>query len=393
MKRIISSILIAALILGPISTAYARQCKDPRDRDKKLKQTEAHFYTGKKQAFKLSGKALFKYGKYKLPQAPVTKGMGAQASYNQKKSVLTVSKGTTTIVIDFLKKEVKVNGISDPSSGIFKAKNSMKTVVLLQYIARVLGIQVDVKDGDVIVVTPGLDAPTKVTITPVGTAVVANTLNATTTHMLASAEIKAGQATGGKAELYVGSKLVAVDAMIHATDTSVTFSTSDQTPTNEELRAIVPAGGLVTVKLYNAAGQAVVSTKGNPTLTVDYNPPTLSSITSALYFAADGKIYITATGAGEVGDMLDVTRFTFLSPVNGSYYQLTNTEGAGSVGSISSENLLIITLGSKDKQVLSSMGGTSLTMLVTPGPLLKDTAGNSFGGFSAALSIPVTVYR
>ena len=390
MKKLICFIITAALLITPVSTAYAKPGKDHKDRDNKYKWSQ--YIKPKRHEFKMGGKQVFNYKNYKLPLAPITKGMGATVNYDQKKAVLTVTKGTTTIVIDFTNKTVTVNGVADTNSGIFNVKNNKKTIVLIQYIAKKLGIFVDVDDDDIIVETPGLDAPLNVTVTPVGTVVVANTLNTTTTHMIAAANIKAGQATGGKAELYVGAKLVAIDANIAATDTTVNFSTSDQTPTNEELKAIVPSGGAVTVKLYNAAGQSAVSKTGNPTLKVDYTAPVLTSITSAIYSVSGSSIYVNVTGAGAVNDTVDVTKFVFQN-AGGTSYQLTNAAGTGSTGVVTSENLLVITLGSVDKQILSGLSSTAVTMYVAPGTLLKDTAGNIFGGFPTFLSMPVTVFQ
>ncbi len=393
MKKLICIMITAALIFTPMATAYAKNGKDPKDHDKHNKHKTSQGIKEKKQAFKLKGKPVVKYGQYKLPKAPITKGMEATVKYDEKKAVLTVTQGTTKIVIDFINKTATVNGVVDTNSGIFTAKNDKKTIVLIQYIAKVLGVKVDLDDDDIIVETPGLDAPWNVTVTPVGTVVVPNALNTTTAFMIVSANIKAGQATGGKAELYVGSKLVAVDTNITATDTTVNFTTSDQTPTNDELKALVPSGGVVSVKLYNSAGKSVVSKTGNPTLIVDYSAPVLTSITSAIYTVSGGSIYVNTTGAGAVGDTVDVTKFTFHNASLGSSYQLTNAAGTGSTGVVTSENLLTITLGSLDKQILNSLTSSALTLYVAPGTLLKDTAGNTFGGFSSYVSVPVTVFK
>ena len=185
MKKIICFIITVALILTPMSTAFAKPGKDHKDRDKKNKHQWSQYneHKSKKQEFKLNGKPVFKHGNYKLPQAPITKGMEATVNYDQKKSILTVTKGTTKIVIDFNNKTVTVNGVPDTTSGIFTAKNHKQTIVLIKYIAKVLGVCVDVDDDDIIVETPGLEAPTGVTVTPVGTVVVANTLNIKVIHL------------------------------------------------------------------------------------------------------------------------------------------------------------------------------------------------------------------
>lgn len=155
-------------------------------------------------------------------------------------------------------------------------------------------------------------APTIVTVTPVGGNVVANTLNNTNTNLTASAVITTGQ-TGGRAELKVGSTLIATDSSIASGDSSVTFDLGKTSTTT--LQAAISAGDVVTVTLFDAAGNSTVSTASNPTLTVDYSPTTLTA--SGLALSADTGVAgdfitntaaqtITATlsGALAVGDVL-----------------------------------------------------------------------------------------
>ncbi len=165
-------------------------------------------------------------------------------------------------------------------------------------------------------------APTTVTLTPAGGTVVANTLNSTNTHLEIGATITAGQATGGKAEFYVGTTKVGEDTTISATDTTVTYTTSDGSPTNAELQTAIAAGGVVTVKLSDAAGNNVTSSVGNPTLAVDYVVPTVS--------ITDDKA-ATVTSADGNGGAITYT-FTFSEVVTGfdaSDVDVTNgTKGA-----------------------------------------------------------------
>lgn len=110
-----------------------------------------------KQTFKIKGSPVIKYGKYKLPIRPITKGIGADVKFDKATGVLTVVKGTTTIVINFKDKTVTVNGVADTDTGIFKARNSKKTTVLIKYIANTLGVRVTV-DKDKVTVIHGDDA-------------------------------------------------------------------------------------------------------------------------------------------------------------------------------------------------------------------------------------------
>ena len=114
-------------------------------------------------------------------------------------------------------------------------------------------------------------APSAITVTPSGGTVVANTLNGTTTAMTFDATIVAGQAAGGKAEFYVNGVLVGTDTDIGATNTSVSYTTNDGSPTTAEVQAAIMSGGVVTVKLYDAAGNSI--TGSGPTLIRDVTPP------------------------------------------------------------------------------------------------------------------------
>lgn len=399
MKRILSFIMVATLILTSSSIAFAKSDKaknngnsqSKKTTEENTKQQKNEKIKAKKQEFKIKNSPVIKYGKFKLPINPITKGMGATLTYVKETAVITIVRGTTTLVIDLKGKKVTVNDVEDTKSGIFTAKNDKKTTVLIKYIAKALGVKVEVDKDKVVVEVPGLDFPTNVTITPVGTTIVPNTLNSTTIFMTATASIKAGQATGGKAELYVGSKLVATDSAIAATDTIVTFTTADETPTNDKLKALIPEGGVVTVKLYNANNQSVISTVANPTLIVDYVAPTITSISSAMYYPAQNQLILIVTDVSANNDKVDVTKLTLQDPVLGLSYQLTDITGTGSSGEVNSANSLKINLGTTDKLAIAGYSNTNLLLQVSVGSLLSDAAGNKSAEFTSIQTIPVTV--
>lgn len=236
----------------------------------------------------------------------------------------------------------------------------------------------------------GLNAPTGIVVTPVGTTFVANTINATTFYMVATANITAAQATGGKAELYVGSKLVATDTVITATDTTVTFTTSDATPTNAELQSVIVQGGEVTVKLYNASNQCAIG-KLNGTLTVDYTAPTITGITSALYSVTYNSITLIVSGAGAVNDKVDVTKISLYSTALNKTYVLTNSESTGSKATINGQTIITIKLGSADVLGLTGFSSSNVVLSVAAGSLLSDTAGNTSASFTIVQTVPVTI--
>ncbi len=403
MKKILCLLITATLMLTSLSTAFAKPNntgkhnnqkseKQFTQQQKSVKQTtqqQSSKIKASKQEFKIKGSSVIKYGKYKLPIKPITQGMGATVKFDKETGVLTVEKGLIKIVINFKNKTVTVNGVEDTTSGIFTAKNDKKMTVLIKYIAKALGIRVSVGKEKITVEVPGLNLPTNVTVTPVGGAVIANTLNSSSLYLTAAANIVAGQATGGKAELYVGSKLVAMDNVITATDSAISFSTADETPTNAELQAAVPTGGAITVKLYNASNKSVISAVVNPTLVVDYVAPIITGITSINYNQTNGKLNLIFTGAATVGDTVDVTKITLFDPTLGKIYQLTNTSGTGSIGVVTNTNTIEITLGSADKLTISGFGSAA-TLTIAIGSLLNDAAGNTSPNFTVAM-LPVTM--
>ena len=263
MKKIICFIVTLALLTTSSAIAFAKPVKHHEQENKKYskefekknedkKEDKKEHKKDYKKENKYVHPKVIKYGRYQLPTEPVTRGMRATLTYDKETAVITVKKDATTIVIDLKNKKVTINGVEDPKSGIFPASNDKKKTVLIKYIAAKLGVRVKVDKDELKVIEAKLDAPKNIKITPIGASVVDNTLNSTTQYMEVTADITPGQATGGKAELYVNTKLVATTNIPSATGSAITFTTSDGTPTNEELRVAVPESGVVTIKLYNA---------------------------------------------------------------------------------------------------------------------------------------------
>lgn len=389
MKKILCLLITVTLLFATAETAYAK--KNNAEKKNKHQVTEENKKTqDKKQEFKIDDSPVIKYGKYKLPINPIRKGMGAEVTFDKKTAVLTVVKGSTKLIINLKEETVSVNGTMDLNSGIFTGKKNSKTSVLLKYIGNALGVRTKVDDDNVTVEVPGLNLPTNVKVTPVGGKVVANAINSTTLYMTAIANIIPGQATGGKAELYVGSKLVAVDTNISATDNSVTFTTSNVT-TNAGLQQLIPTGGVVKVKLYNSKNESVTSAVGNPTLLVDYISPKLTSIVSATYNRNSNQITLKVVGAGDVGDKVDVTKIKLYNYSQGISYQLTGGTETGSEGVVKSSDSIVINIGSVDKLGLMSFVNTDMYLTVTEGSLLYDVAGNVSPNTTSIPPVSVTV--
>lgn len=114
-----------------------------------------------------------------------------------------------------------------------------------------------------------LTAPDNIRISAIGGSISSNALNASNIDMVVNASIAPGQATGGKAELKIGSKVIAVDTAINATKNELHFDLG--TSSSAALQSTINTGGAVSIVLTNAAGQTVSSTN-NPWLNVDYTP-------------------------------------------------------------------------------------------------------------------------
>jgi hypothetical protein len=289
-------------------------------------------------------------------------------------------------------------------------------------------------------------APTAVTLTPVGGTVVANTINATNTHLTATATITAGQATGGSAVLKINGTNVATDSTILVGDTSVSFTTSDGTPLASELQTAIAAGGVATVEIADAAGNTTASSVSNPTLVRDIVAPTVgftSSTTNGSY-KEGGSITITATTTEAVasgstvivsldtGGSVTLTATSAGTVLTGTYTvgagdtsaDLAVTAITGGTAADAAGNLVSHTLGSaiiSDTKAIiidtaaptnqdtvlagaaSKQGGVSLTVVsaaetggaiwLAPDPTTTFSAGATMttaGGTATSISAPTT---
>lgn len=392
MKKLIILILTAVLIASPSTAAFAKNknSNSKKNDNKKYDLTkDFKMYEDDddddddddhKIEFKLEGSPVFKYGKYQLPLAPIVKAMNAKVEYDKDSATLTITKDTTVIVFNFKKQAVYVNGVEDTKSSIFnsKKKNNGKTV-LIKYIAKLLNYGLDIDDDEVIVELPNNKYLSDIQIIPISTLasnVVKNTLNSTSIALEASAKIKAGHTIGSRAELYVGTNLVATDVSILPTDTKVTFTTSDGTPTNAELMAKIPQGGEVTVKLFNEKNELLASQTMKEKLIVDYVPPTLTSVISVNFIPAAKQISISVNNAGAVGDKVNLDMISIFDTNLRKFHTFDTSADKGSVGTVYNSSSLVITLGERDQKALVEFGKANMYAMIWDGSLISDLAGN-----------------
>lgn len=403
MKKLIILLLTAVLIASPSTAAFAKNKNSKKNDHKKYEWTndfkwyeDDDYDDDDKKEFKLNGSPVFKYGKYQLPLAPIVKAMNAEVEYNKDKAVLTITKDDTVVVIDFKDKVVFVNGVKDTKSDIFssKKKNNGKTV-LIKYIAKLLNYGLDFDDDEIIVEIPNYKYLSDIKIIPIGTTgtdVIKNTLNSSSIALEASAKIKAGHPLGTRAELYVGSKLVATDKVISPNDTKATFTTSDGTPTNRELMAIVPQGGEVTVKLYNEKNVLLSSKTMKEKLVVDYVSPTLTSMISVNYIPVADQMNITVRNAGAVGDIVNLDMISVFDTNLRKIHTLNSSSDKGSVGIVNSSTSIVINLGEKDQKALAEFGKANMYAMIWDGSLISDIAGNQSPRMPLML-LPVNIIK
>ena len=175
-------------------------------------------------------------------------------------------------------------------------------------------------------------APSGLVLTPVGGTVVSNTLLATTTNLTASATMTAGQATGGTANLLLGDTVLASDTSIGSTDTTLAFTLG--LSTSSALQSAIAAGGVVTVRLIDAAGN-ISSSSASVNLVVDYVIPTVVLTTSTSSLRIGQTAVVTATLSESSSNFVSsdiattegsVSNFVAVSP---TVYRFTITPTAG----------------------------------------------------------------
>jgi hypothetical protein len=382
MKKIVSIVIITAVILMSFSVAVFAN-----------KDGEDHNYFDKTVSYRISESPTITFGRFVLPLTAVEKGLGASVVYSN--GVILVSKGSIVLEFDLNNKKVFVTTntirVEDTTSGIFNTHDNRKIKTLINYIADKFGISVNIRGDNIYIVTASsITAPTSVILTPVGGTVVANTLNSTNQYLLAQAVITAGQATGGKAELYIGSKLIATDTTIAAADAVVTFTTSDGTPIPAELQALIPKGGTAYVKLYNSTGEYVVSKIGNPELKVDYISPVITSLTAAEYYPENNKIKLYITGAVSRNDVLDVTKVQVVDISPAVSKVLTNSTTYDVMFGSINQVVITIKLSDADAAAISAVGGDDATLILLVGVIITDPSGNPPASIAAAQTVKLT---
>jgi len=118
----------------------------------------------------------------------------------------------------------------------------------------------------------------------------------------------------------------------------------------------------------------------------------LTEVRSVIYNRFAHQLYFTVSGAGAVGDMVDVSMITIHDPVLGKSYQLTASKN-GSEGYVNSNESLVVTIGTADRYKLSGFENSNMYITIAPGSFIKDEAGNGSVNRTEATTVPVTVIK
>ncbi|MCX6423287.1 MAG: Ig-like domain-containing protein, partial [Actinobacteria bacterium] len=234
----------------------------------------------------------------------------------------------------------------------------------------------------IVIDTEAPSAPTTVAVIPVGGTVVANTLLASNTNMTSTASITAGQATGGYAELLLGSSVIATDLLISSGDSSVAFDLGLSGAA--ALQATIAASGNLTVRLYDAVGNVSAASAAR-SLTVDYIVPTVTVTSTRTAFTLGQTATVTFTLSEDSANFIsgDVTvvngSLTSFSG-SGSSYTATFTPATGNalVGSISVASGALTDAAGNSNSASNTVGLTIDTVAPTVSSFTSTTADGSY---------------
>ncbi|OGZ23246.1 MAG: hypothetical protein A3E18_00785 [Candidatus Nealsonbacteria bacterium RIFCSPHIGHO2_12_FULL_38_18] len=203
--------------------------------------------------------------------------------------------------------------------------------------------------------------PTAVTFTAIGGIVVANTVNTTNTNFTGGATIIAGEATGGYAELLISGNPFSTpikDNTIADQDTLVFFDAG--LTSNTAVQTQITAGGVLSARLYDAAGNYIDNEVANPIIIADYIIPTFASVS----LGADE--YVNASEATAGVNIAIITT----GVENGRTVSCTITSTTGNVGPVTgaiTDNAVIIASGA-----LNGLADGNITATCS----VSDTTGN-----------------
>ena len=144
-----------------------------------------------------------------------------------------------------------------------------------------------------------------------------------------------------------------------------------------EYTVVSGVNGVIKVKITSAkdlasnpASGTFVDQADDTTVSTDTTVPTITSVTSAILNKSSKTLVLTVVDAGEVNDLVDVTKITVKDTDASLVYTLTDSTGV-----VTDATTLTITLSDTDLAAIADAAGMDVTVDVADG-VLKDAAGN-----------------
>ena len=144
-----------------------------------------------------------------------------------------------------------------------------------------------------------------------------------------------------------------------------------------EYTVVSGVNGVIKVKITSAkdlasnpASGTFVDQADDTTVSTDTTVPTITSVTSAILNKSSKTLVLTVVDAGEVNDLVDVTKITVKDTDASLVYTLTDSTGV-----VTNATTLTITLSDTDLAAIADAAGMDVTVDVADG-VLKDAAGN-----------------
>ncbi len=111
---------------------------------------------------------VIKYNNFLIPVKAIENGMGAQVKYNSSKHIATITKGATILEINLEEKTAILNGNAVKNNILTEAKGN-KTIVLVKFVAQVLGYRVKVDEDGASVIIDNKEVKTSINDNVTGT--------------------------------------------------------------------------------------------------------------------------------------------------------------------------------------------------------------------------------
>lgn len=154
MKKIFCAVLACIILLSSTAGIAANGLEDSNEEFNYYYIDENYESSVKNYSTLINGREYFandgyviRYKNFKLPVKPVQDGLGAEVNWNSKTHIVTITCENVTLVMNLDMNLVKVNGFEIKNSILTTGKR-YKTIVLIKFIAQVLGKNAEINEGE-----------------------------------------------------------------------------------------------------------------------------------------------------------------------------------------------------------------------------------------------------